>query len=152
MRYAIIDGSAVVNVIELDAAADPAAFAGGGRAIACGDDPVDIGWRWSEAVGFSPPEPSDTPPLDTGAYRIAIQSLIDAAAQARGYDSGLTCASYLGSTVARWAAEARAMVDWRDAVWSHALAELAKVEAGERPQPGVDELLAELPALVWPEA
>lgn len=108
------------------------------------------GWTWSDLAGFLPPA-APPPPVDAAAYRIAIQSLIDGAAQARGYDSGLTCASYLGSTVTLWAAEARALVDWRDAVWSHALAELARVEAGERPQPGVDDLLAELPPLAWPD-
>lgn len=83
-------------------------------------------------------------------YRRAIQAHVDSAAQARSYDSGITCASYLGSTVPAWAAEASAFVAWRDAVWAYAYTELAKVEAGEREQPTVTEIIGELPAMVWP--
>lgn len=83
-------------------------------------------------------------------YSRAIQSLIDATAAQRGYASGASCASYLGSTNAAWAAEAQAFVAWRDAVWIHAYAELAKVEAGERPQPAVAAFVEELPPIAWP--
>lgn len=88
------------------------------------------------------------PSLDD--YRLAIQSHIDAAAGQRSYDSGLTCASYVGSTNPTWAAEASAFVAWRDAVWVYAYAELAKVEGGQRPQPTVETILDELPSMVWP--
>lgn len=84
------------------------------------------------------------------AYRTAIQIHVDATAQQRSYDSGITCASYVGSTNAAWAAEAQAFVAWRDAVWAHAYTELAKVEGGARPQPSVAEILAELPVIAWP--
>ncbi len=83
-------------------------------------------------------------------YRRALQVLVDGTAQARGYDSGVTCASYLGSTIPSWAAEAVAFVAWRDAVWAHAYAELDKVTTGQRPQPTVAELIAELPVMTWP--
>jgi len=90
------------------------------------------------------------PVLTIDDYRLAIQAHIDATAGQRSYDSGLTCASYVGSTNPAWAAEASAFVAWRDAVWTYAYAELAKVEGGQRPQPTVETILAELPALVWP--
>lgn len=83
-------------------------------------------------------------------YRRAIQLRIDATAQSRRYDSGVTCSSYLGSTNDGWAAEAAAFVSWRDAVWGYAYGELAKVQAGDREQPSVEYLLAELPAINWP--
>lgn len=83
-------------------------------------------------------------------YRRSIQAHIDAAAQARQYDSGASCASYAASTVPAWAAEAQAFIAWRDAVWAHAYAEMAKVEAGQRAQPSVEEFLAELPVMTWP--
>lgn len=102
------------------------------------------------AAGLSSVAPPPPPPtLDD--YRYAIQAHVDATAQERQYDSGVTCASYVNSTVTTWAAEAAAFVSWRDAVWAYAFAELAKVEANERPQPTVDDFLAELPAMVWPE-
>ncbi|PYE89567.1 hypothetical protein [Phyllobacterium leguminum] len=86
------------------------------------------------------------------AYRTAVQSLIDARAAERQYDSGATLASYVSSTVPEWQDEARAFVAWRDAVWAYALTELDKVQAGERQQPTVEAFLAELPAFEWPEA
>lgn len=83
-------------------------------------------------------------------YRKSIQSLIDAKASERQYESGATLASYVNSTIETWAAEAQAFVAWRDAVWLYALAELDKVQKGERDQPSVADLLAELPVFEWP--
>lgn len=91
------------------------------------------------------------PPLPTiGDYRTAIQSLIDAKAQEKDYDSGATLASYVNSTIPQWASEATAFVAWRDQVWAYALAELDRVQKAERDQPSVDDFLAELPAFEWP--
>lgn len=85
-------------------------------------------------------------------YRAAIQAMIDAKASERQYDSGAALASYVNSTIEQWASEAQAFVAWRDAVWLYALAELDKVQKGERDQPSVDDFLAELPEFEWPEA
>lgn len=85
-------------------------------------------------------------------YRRAIQTLIDAKAKGLQYDSGATLASYVNSTIEKWATEAQAFVAWRDAVWLYALAELDKVKNGDREQPSIEEFLAELPAFEWPEA
>ncbi|MBC8718841.1 hypothetical protein H5024_14695 [Ochrobactrum sp. Marseille-Q0166] len=85
-------------------------------------------------------------------FRIVIQQLIDEKASERQYDSGATLASYVNSTIPEWSAEAKAFVAWRDAVWLYALAELDKVQNGERDQPNVAEFLAELPVFEWPEA
>lgn len=95
------------------------------------------------------PLPSELPP-SVDEYRRAIQTKIDATAQERGYDSGVTCSSYLGSTSPTWAAEAGAFVSWRDAVWGYAYGELAKVEGGDREQPSVAGIVSELPAIEWP--
>ncbi len=91
------------------------------------------------------------PPVTINDYRRAIQAHIDKTANQRGYDSGVTCASYVGSTTPAWGAEAQAFVAWRDAVWGHAYGELAKVEGGQREQPTVAEIVSELPAIGWPE-
>ncbi|AZO81574.1 hypothetical protein B5U98_29405 [Bosea sp. Tri-39] len=118
-----------------------------------GDEPL-----WSEAVeraiemgddlGLEPPRPE--PELTIEHYGSAIQNHVDAAAQARSYDSGITCSSYVNSTNPGWAAEAEAFVAWRDAVWTYAYGELAKVEGGQRPQPSVAEIIDELPSISWP--
>lgn len=84
-------------------------------------------------------------------YANAIQAHVDSTAKSRGYADGVTLAGYVASTVPGWAAEAQAFVTWRDAVWVHAHTELARVLAGERTQPTVMSLIAELPAMIWPE-
>jgi hypothetical protein len=79
-----------------------------------------------------------------------IQSHIDATARSRGYRDGFALAGYVSSTIQGWAEEATAFIAWRDAVWSHAYVELAKVQGGWRPQPTISELIAELPTIQWP--
>lgn len=116
---------------------------------------VDGDSLYAEAAEFGadlPFEPQpESSPVTLDDYRFAIQATVDTVAQERSYDSGLTCSSYLGSTNSGWAAEAAAFVAWRDAVWAYAYAELAKVEAGEREQPELAELIGELPAINWPD-
>lgn len=118
-----------------------------------GDEP-----RWGEAqsaaealgdaLPFEPAPP--TPPVTVDTYRAAIRAHVDTTARRRSYDSAVTCASYVNSTFAVWAAEGSVFVAWRDAVWAHAYTELAKVEAGQRPQPTVEAIVAELPEIEWP--
>ncbi len=93
--------------------------------------------------------PSAAPPTITD-YENAIQNLVDSTAQARQFRDGVTMASYIGSTKPKWAAEAQAFVAWRDNVWFYAYGQLAKVQAGERPQPTVDQFIAEIAPIAWP--
>jgi hypothetical protein len=90
------------------------------------------------------------PPPTVDDYKAAIVAMLDAAAETRRYDNGLSLSTYVGSTNPAWAAEAQAYVAWRDGVWGYCYAELDKVLAGERAQPTVDEFLAELPTPPWP--
>lgn len=83
-------------------------------------------------------------------YAAAIQAHVDGAARSRGYHDGFALAGYVTSTVPTWADEAAAFIAWRDAVWSYAYGELAKVQAGERAQPTILELVGELPGISWP--
>ncbi len=85
-------------------------------------------------------------------YENAIQDLVDSTARERQFRDGVTLASYIGSTKSKWAAEAQAFVAWRDNVWFYAYGQLAKVQAGERPQPTVDQFLAEIAPIAWPVA
>lgn len=103
-------------------------------------------WNGSSVEEYAPPAP--VPTIDD--YRRAIQAHIDATAQSHNYDSGVTCSSYINSTNPAWAAQAAAFVAWRDAIWAHAFTELAKVEAGTRPQPSIEQIIAELQPMVWP--
>lgn len=84
-------------------------------------------------------------------YQTAIQNMIDDKAKEKRYDNGNSMATYVTSSDPVWAIEAQAFVEWRDRVWQHAYREMDKVLSGVRAQPTVDEILAELPPLVWPE-
>jgi len=100
-----------------------------------------------EDAPFEPGPPPPTPEQMQAAYTDAIKAHVEATAQARGYSSALSCASYAGSTVPAWQAEGAAFMIWRDDVWEAALAMLAAVQAGgaipESP-------IAGLPEMVWP--
>lgn len=85
-------------------------------------------------------------------YENAIQDLVDSTARERQFRDGVTLASYIGSTKSKWAAEAQAFVAWRDNVWFYAYGELAKVQAGQRPQPTVEQFLTEIAPIAWPVA
>ncbi len=102
--------------------------------------------------GLFDEEPEIEPEPPTLAdYEDAIQAMVDATAKEKLFRDGVTLASYTASTNPQWAAEAAAFVGWRDQIWAHAYAELAKVQAGLREQPTVNDFLSELPAIVWPE-
>ena len=83
-------------------------------------------------------------------YTGAVQQHLDVFARTRGYDGILSAATYATSTVPKFAAEGQYAVEARDATWAKCYEVLAAVEAGSHPMPTLDELLAELPVLTWP--
>jgi len=85
------------------------------------------------------------------AYQDRVQGMLDAAAQAVGYDSITTACSYAGAANA-FQAEGQSFLAWRGAVWQHCYAALAAVQSGQRELMTIEELLAELPQRVLPEA
>lgn len=104
-----------------------------------------------QAVALSAPEMEQARAALRRRYGDAIQRHLDATAQARAYDSIHTAVSYDGDPNPTWAAEGAAAKAWRSAVWTAAFAIMAAVEAGARPQPTEADLIAELPAVEWPE-
>ncbi len=81
----------------------------------------------------------------------AVQRHLDAAVSERNYSSAAAAVSYVGDPNPQWDAEGRAVLAWRSAVWMACFAALDAVLAGERPPLTPDEMVAELPPLVWPE-
>lgn len=97
----------------------------------------------------SEPEPL-TPEQIIAQYIAAVQKRLDDFAQTRNYDGILSAATYATSTVPKFKAEGQYCVEARDATWAKCYEVLAAVESGSRPMPTMDELLAELPVLTWP--
>jgi hypothetical protein len=109
------------------------------------------------AWGYSPVQAPEEPPTEEPEpykpnleeYEELIQSHIDSTARSRSFRDGVTMASYYHSTVIEWAQEAQAFIAWRDQIWIYVYEQHARVLAGEREQPTMDELLAELPEPNW---
>lgn len=98
---------------------------------------------------MDPPPPV---PLTANDYAAAIEKHVDDTARAKAYGGGVSLASYSYSTVPQWQEEAQTFVAWRDAVWAYAYLQMAMVQAGQRTQPSIEDLIAELPEIVWPNA
>lgn len=93
------------------------------------------------------------PPLTEADFEEAIQHHLDRTAQARRYRDGFAIAGYVTSAVPQFAAEAQAFIEWRDAVWLYAYAELDKVtaEPPQRAVPTIEDFIGELPPMRWPQ-
>ena len=83
-------------------------------------------------------------------YTAAVQKHLDDFARTRNYDGILSACTYATSTVPKFKAEGQYAVEARDATWAKCYEVLDAVQAGTRPMPTLDELLAELPVLTWP--
>lgn len=83
-------------------------------------------------------------------YTAGVQQHLDTFARTRNYDGLLSAATYATSQVPKFKTEGQYAVEARDATWAKCYEILAEVEAGSRPMPTLDELLAELPVLTWP--
>lgn len=81
----------------------------------------------------------------------AIEKHVNKTATERGYSSAVSCASYVTSTIDKWAAEARVFAEWRDNLYVYAFTELEKVQSRQIEVPALDAFLTELPAIEWPE-
>jgi len=146
MRYAIVENDKCVNVAESDSALESNWHQ---------SDTAKKGDDWDGSV-FTKPAPPVLTPAEYEARAIelfsaAVQDHLDNEAKAHVYDGILSLCSYAFSPSDKFANEGQAGVNWRDACWSHTYQVLADVKAGDRTEPTVQELIAELPAMVWPE-
>lgn len=78
-----------------------------------------------------------------------VQAYMDSKAQERGYDNIHTACSYVNSTDEVFKAEGTACLAWRDSVWRKCYTILDEVKTGKRAIPTLEEVIAELPVLVW---
>jgi hypothetical protein len=101
-----------------------------------------------EDAPVTPLIPTEPSLLD---YDIAIERHLDEEAKAAGYYDPLEripsidrACSYAGFTN-DYQTESQSFVAWRASVWSHVYNVKSAVEAGNRTQPTIEELIAELP-------
>ncbi|MDD5249631.1 MAG: hypothetical protein PHY45_11630 [Rhodocyclaceae bacterium] len=87
------------------------------------------------------------PPITEADYTRAVQAKLDAEAAAHGYDSILSACSY-AAVANPFQADGVAFLNWRSAVWATCYQVLTAVQAGQRSQPTVADLIGELPPLV----
>lgn len=88
----------------------------------------------------------------------AVLRHLEAGARSRGYgDSSGSSMSATNSIVSYvddknpvFAAEAKAFKDWRSDVWVKCISIMGSVKSGEFSVPTEEQLIAELPPLVWP--
>lgn len=90
------------------------------------------------------------PPLSDAELRAACETAlaeaIDALAKSWGYDSIVSAASYISSSVPLFLAEAQALIKYRDDVWLWARSELSAISAGTEARPGsVGEFVSGMP-------
>ncbi len=80
----------------------------------------------------------------------AVQAHLDTKARERNYDGIFSLCSYAPSTDPKFGPEGRSGSSWRDACWSTCNQVMADCLAGIRATPTADQLIAELPLMVWP--
>ena len=117
-------------------------------------DPTNTDYQryleWLSEGNTPLPVDPPTPEQIVAQYTAVVQKRLDDFARTRGYDGILSACTYATSIVPKFEAEGQYAVEARDATWAKCYEVLAAVEAGSRPMPTLDELLAELPVLTWP--
>ena len=101
-----------------------------------------------------PPPPAPTAEKIRADRVAAVYAHMDAAAHALGYDDIRAAVTYADEpAVPKFQAEGRAFRAWRSLVWAHCYQVLDDVQAGLRPIPTAEDLIAELPELsiTYPE-
>lgn len=149
MRQALIDVTTdtVVNIIEWDEISNWSPPSGV-YLVETAD--ANIGDSYDKANCLFSSLPAILPPPTMRDFVMAVQVVLDAKAQERGYDGILSACTYADDTNSKFAAEGAACKAWRSAVWAQCYADLAAVQAGTMAQPTVAAFIASLPQLTWP--
>ena len=83
-------------------------------------------------------------------FERGIEAWMNTVVAERDYNSIDTCiARYTDSPNPKYAQEAKAVKDWNTLVWDKCWDILKEVKEGKRAIPTLEEVIAELPVLVW---
>lgn len=104
--------------------------------------------EWLAAGNIPTPLPAPTVNDIVARFLPQLQAWIDGIAKQNGYDTALSCISYVGSSVAQWDTDAKAMVAYRDALWTWTYGQQATL-AAMTPEAlaalTVDDIIAQAP-------
>jgi hypothetical protein len=111
---------------------------------------VDGKWtvRWG-VVDKIPDEVTEWETSTANSLVAAVDDHLNAVAATKGYDNRITCALRSGYPNP-WQAEGVAFGQWMDSCYLYLYQVDADVKNGVRPVPTANELIAELPEMVWP--
>jgi hypothetical protein len=123
-------------------------------------DVPDAGWLQIADGGIVVVDPTDailaakTKEIEA-ELELAVDMHIDDVARARRYGTATmsptaACLSYRDSAFPAFTADADAFEAWRTQVWLYCIAQADAVYSGQRTQPTIEELIAELPQMEWP--
>ncbi|UOF82052.1 hypothetical protein [Caudoviricetes sp.] len=104
------------------------------QALLAGQEQGQVITSDSNGNPINAPQPAPTQAETIAIISSAIQNSLDAGAQKWNYQDLATAASYANSTIPQYAADAKALIAWRDAVWSWAIPQFATIVAGTDPQ------------------
>jgi len=82
-------------------------------------------------------------------YTQAIQKHLDNTARTRNYENIISACSYASGSHPKYSVEGRDCLQWREAVWDKGYEILNDVQAGRRLLPTIQEVINELPPMVW---
>ncbi len=78
-----------------------------------------------------------------------VQLMLDRKAQEKNYDNGFALSTYANSTIPSFKEEAKKYIEWRDQCWTVCYGLLDKYQSGEIERPTVDDVMNQMPTLVW---
>jgi hypothetical protein len=113
-----------------------------GKAIECGPDGLP------REIAIAPPTFEERQAL----LLAAVDAHLNAAANAKGYDSILSASLRAALPTSAFHDEGVAFGTWMDAVYAKCYEVLAAVLAGAMPEPDLEQLIPMLPALNLPES
>jgi hypothetical protein len=117
-------------------------------------DPANADYQaYQEWANTNVPDQPPPPNFDERAAALlsGVDAHLNAAAQAKGYDSILSAAIRAALPASAFHDEGVAFGTWMDAVYARCYQIMAAVQAGETAEPTLEELLAMLPVLQLPE-